>query len=41
MKPWKIGKAVKGAKSVLELCGGTAEKLGLQVGDVLKIIDTF
>jgi len=41
MKPGKVGKTVKGAKSVLELCGGTAEKLGLQVGDVLKIIETF
>ncbi len=39
MMPNKIGKTVKQAKSVLELCAHTAEKYRLQVGDVLKIIN--
>lgn len=38
MPPNKIGKTVKQASCVLELCANTAEKFGLQVGDVLKII---
>jgi uncharacterized protein len=40
MKPNKAGKAVKNAVSVLELNPGTAEKFGLQIGDVLTISET-
>lgn len=40
MMPNKIGKSVKGAKSVLELCAHTADKCGLKTGDILNIIKT-
>ena len=33
--PKKVRKKVKDAYKVLELCSGTADKLGLDVGDVL------
>ena len=37
--PKKVRKKVKDAYKVLELCSGTADKLGLDVGDVLEITD--
>jgi len=40
MVPNKIGKSVKNAKCVLELCAHTAEKYGLRAGDVLDIVKT-
>ncbi len=37
VKPSKICKAVKGAKSVLEMSCGAAAKFGIREGDTLKI----
>lgn len=38
VKPNKICKAVKGAKSVLEINCGAAEKFGIREGDRLEIV---
>ena len=37
MKPWSMGRMVRGAKSVLELPAGTAEATGTAIGDQLRI----
>lgn len=35
MPPWRTSRIVKGAKSVLEINSGAAEKLRLEIGDSL------
>jgi uncharacterized membrane protein (UPF0127 family) len=37
MRPWAIGRLVRGAKRVLEVPAGTAAATGTQVGDELQI----
>lgn len=37
MRPWAIGRLVRGAKRVLELPAGTAAATGTTVGDLLEI----
>jgi uncharacterized membrane protein (UPF0127 family) len=37
MRPWAIGRLVRGAKQVLELPAGSAAASGTQVGDQLQI----
>lgn len=37
MRPWAMGRMVRGAKSVLELPAGTAAATGTTVGDQLQI----
>lgn len=39
MPPGKIGKTVKNAVQVLELCAGISKDFDLQTGDTLKIIE--
>jgi uncharacterized membrane protein (UPF0127 family) len=37
MRPWAVGRLVRGAKRVLEVPAGTAAATGTQVGDELQI----
>jgi uncharacterized protein len=37
LKPWRVGKYVKGAKAVLELPDGTLERCGIAPGDQLTV----
>lgn len=37
MRPWKIGKTVKKAKSVVEVNAGTCACIGINVGDRLNV----
>ena len=37
IKPWRVGRIVKGAKSAIELPEGSIEHSGTQVGDALAI----
>jgi uncharacterized membrane protein (UPF0127 family) len=37
MQPWAMGRAVRGAKRVLEVPAGTAAATGTQVGDQLQV----
>ncbi len=40
MKPWRMGKIVRGARGVLELPAGTVAETATQVGDRLEFVDT-
>lgn len=37
MKPWAVGRPIRGAKRVLELPAGTVAATGTQVGDQLQV----
>jgi len=37
MRPWAMGRLIRGGKSVLELPAGTIAATGTQVGDQLQI----
>jgi uncharacterized membrane protein (UPF0127 family) len=37
MRPWRIGRPVRGARSVLEAEAGSFERWGLVVGDVVEL----
>lgn len=37
MRPWSVGRMVRGAKQVLELPAGTAKATGTTLGDQLRI----
>jgi len=38
IKPWRMGRIVKGAKVAVELPAGTIESSGTQVGDVVSLV---
>lgn len=40
MKPWRIGKIVRGSRGVLELPGGAIAESGTQIGDQLEFTET-
>ncbi|OGR13643.1 MAG: hypothetical protein A2341_22570 [Deltaproteobacteria bacterium RIFOXYB12_FULL_58_9] len=37
LKPWRLGRSVCGAASVLELRAGEARRLGISIGDRLQL----
>jgi uncharacterized membrane protein (UPF0127 family) len=37
MRPWRLGRPVGGARSVLEAAAGTFASIGLKVGDVVEL----
>lgn len=38
VRPWRICRTFRGTRSVLELSGGTVERIGLQVGERLRFL---
>jgi len=39
MKPWRMGRPVRGSRRVIELASGEAERLGLEAGTPLQLDD--
>lgn len=37
LRPWRVSAIVPAASYVIELASGTAERVGLELGDILKI----